>query len=106
MTTESRARAPGRLPWIVGVSAFLAIAAFFLLTEHRAHVLGALPYILILSCPVIHFLMHGRHGHGRRAGAAHEHAEDEHEGPIGSGRWPRSRSRRARPWSRWGAAPA
>jgi hypothetical protein len=24
---------------------FLAIAAFFLFTEHRAHVLGALPYI-------------------------------------------------------------
>jgi len=28
--------------------AFLAVAAFFLITEHRAHVLGALPYVLFL----------------------------------------------------------
>lgn len=43
--------------------AFLAIAAFFLLTEHRAHVLGALPYVLILLCPVLHLLLHGWHRH-------------------------------------------
>lgn len=43
--------------------AFLAIAAFFLITEHRAHVLGALPYVLFLLCPILHLLMHGRHRH-------------------------------------------
>jgi len=45
---------------------FLAIAAFFLLTEHTAHVFGALPYLLLLACPVMHLFMH--HGHG-----GHEH---------------------------------
>jgi hypothetical protein len=43
--------------------AFLAIAGFFLITEHTAHVLGALPYLLLLACPIIH-LFHGGHGHG------------------------------------------
>jgi hypothetical protein len=41
--------------------AFLAIAAFFLIMEHRAHVFGVLPYVLFLLCPVLHLLMHGRH---------------------------------------------
>jgi len=43
---------------------FAAIAGFFLWTEHRAHLLGALPYVLFLLCPLMH-LFHGRHGgHG------------------------------------------
>ena len=42
--------------------AFLAIAAFFLLTEHTAHVFGVLPYALLLLCPLLHVFMH--HGHG------------------------------------------
>jgi hypothetical protein len=45
--------------------AFLGIAAFFLLTEHGAHVWGLAPYLLLLACPLLHFFMHGRHGgHG------------------------------------------
>lgn len=39
----------------VGFCAFLAIAAFFLWEQHRAHVLGAVPYVLLLLCPFIHF---------------------------------------------------
>jgi hypothetical protein len=31
-------------------------------TEHTAHVLGALPFLLFLSCPLMHLFMH--HGHG------------------------------------------
>jgi hypothetical protein len=42
--------------------AFLAIAAFFLLSEHRAHALGLLPFLLILACPLLHVFMHGGHG--------------------------------------------
>jgi hypothetical protein len=41
---------------------FLAVAAFFLLTEHTAHVFGALPFLLILACPLMHVFMHGGHG--------------------------------------------
>lgn len=46
--------------------AFLAIAAFFLLSEHRAHALGLLPYLLLLACPLMHLLMHRGHGGGRK----------------------------------------
>ncbi len=60
--------------------AFLAIAAFFLITEHRAHLFGALPYLLLLACPLLH-LFHGHGGHGghenRNAGSSdtstHQH---------------------------------
>ena len=34
--------------------AFLGIAGFFLVTEHRAHVFGALLYLLLLECPLMH----------------------------------------------------
>lgn len=53
---------------------FLVIAAFFFLTEHRAHVFGLVPYLLLLACPLLHFLMHGRHGRhddGGRQGQGH-----------------------------------
>lgn len=43
--------------------AFLAIAVFLLLSEHRAHFLGALPLLLlIVACPLLHIFMHGGHG--------------------------------------------
>jgi len=46
---------------------FLVIAAFFLLTEHRAHLSAWFPYwpyLLLLACPLMHLFMHGGHGHG------------------------------------------
>ena len=44
---------------------FLLVAAFFLFSEHRAHALGILPFVLILACPLLHLFMHGGHGgHG------------------------------------------
>jgi hypothetical protein len=45
---------------------FLLVAGFYLLTEHTAHVFGALPYLLLLSCPLMHLFMH--HGHGGHHG--------------------------------------
>jgi hypothetical protein len=53
-----------RTPFGLAVCGFLAIAAFFLLTEHTAHVFGILPYLLLLACPLMHFMHHG-HGGGR-----------------------------------------
>ncbi len=44
--------------------AFLAIGGTLLFTEHRAHVLGVLPWLFILACPLMHVFMHGGHGHG------------------------------------------
>ncbi len=55
---ESRAF---QIPWEMGLCLFLAIAVFFLWQEHRAHILGFLPYALLLACPLIHLFMH--HGH-------------------------------------------
>ena len=49
---------------------FLGVAGFYLVTEHTAHVLGALPFLLFLSCPLMHLFMH--HGHGGHGG----HEED------------------------------
>lgn len=55
-------------PWAsknkLALIGFLAIAAYFLWTEHRAHVVQYLPYGLLLLCPLLH-LFHGGHGgHG------------------------------------------
>ena len=60
---------PDARPWFrsrsgVVLLAFLAIAAFFVVTEHTAHALGALPYLLLLACPLLH-LLHGGHGRGQ-----------------------------------------
>lgn len=58
--------------WIFWI--FAIIAAAFLISEHRAHVLGALPYVILLACPFMHMFMHGGHGghggHGNHGDAA------------------------------------
>ncbi len=43
--------------------AFLAIGAVYLIKEYASQALAALPYLLILLCPVMHLFMH-RGGHG------------------------------------------
>ena len=48
---------------------FALIAGYFLYTEHRAHLYGALPYVLLLLCPLMHYFHHG--GHGRHSGPSH-----------------------------------
>lgn len=47
---------------------FLGVAAFFLATEHTAHLFGALPFLLLGLCLVAHVFMHG--GHGEQDGQA------------------------------------
>lgn len=42
---------------------FALVALFFLVTEHRAHLYGWLPYLLLAACPLMH-LFHGHGGHG------------------------------------------
>ncbi|MGE0175100.1 MAG: DUF2933 domain-containing protein [Oligoflexales bacterium] len=49
------------------IVAALAILAFYLITEHKAHLYGALPYILLLVCPLMHLFMHGGHNHAPSA---------------------------------------
>lgn len=47
----------------IGYLAIGAVAGYYLLTEHLAHVLGVLPYLLVFACPLMHVFMHGGHGH-------------------------------------------
>lgn len=50
---------------------FILIALIMLVVEHRAHVLGWLPWLFLLACPLMHLFMHGGHGghgHGRTQG--------------------------------------
>ena len=44
---------------------FLLIAGFYLVTEHTAHLFGALPFVLLVSCLLMHLFMHHGHGGGR-----------------------------------------
>ncbi|OGA95513.1 MAG: hypothetical protein A3E79_10850 [Burkholderiales bacterium RIFCSPHIGHO2_12_FULL_61_11] len=51
--------------YAIGFVVIGAVAGYFLLTEHRAHFFGVLPYLLLLACPLMHLFMH--HGHGDHA---------------------------------------
>lgn len=53
---------------------FLAIAAYFLWTEHRAHMLQFLPYVLLLVCPLLHLLHGGHGGHGGSQSSHKDHS--------------------------------
>jgi hypothetical protein len=53
-----------------GLAVCLVLAALgaYLLITHTGHIISALPYILLLACPLMHFFGHGRHHrHGDRA---------------------------------------
>ena len=47
----------------IAFAVLAAAALFFLLTEHRAHFFGALPYLIVLACPLLHLVMHRGHSH-------------------------------------------
>lgn len=49
-------------PTYIGLFGFLVVIAFFLITEHTAHLMGILPWLLLMACPLMHIL-HGHH-HG------------------------------------------
>jgi hypothetical protein len=72
---DSHASPPSRPPaprWIrPAFFGFLAIAGFFLLVEHGAHLFGALPYVLIGAFFALHLGLHAGHRHGgHRYGAS------------------------------------
>lgn len=69
---------PRRGKWVL--IGFLAVAGFFLWTEHRAHLLGALPFLLLLACPLMHMFHHGHGSHG------HDHGNHEKSGDREPGR--------------------
>ncbi|MBO1905273.1 DUF2933 domain-containing protein [Microvirga sp. 3-52] len=54
------------LGWVVTLA--LAALGVYLFATHTGHILAALPYLLLLACPLMHLFMHAGHGHrhGRR----------------------------------------
>ena len=78
MNGYSRART------IIGLTGFLLIAAFFLRTEHRAHLFGVLPFLFLLACPLLHLFMHGGHGgHGSADDSPNRRGSNAHSGHRG-----------------------
>lgn len=62
---------------------FAAIALVLLWKEHSAHILGAIPYLFLLACPLMHLFMHGGHG---GHGAHHGHGGGAEPKPGGTSR--------------------
>lgn len=48
----------------IAVIGFALVAAFYVLREHWGHAFGALPYLILLACPLMHLFMHHGHAHG------------------------------------------
>lgn len=58
------------------------IGAFALITsweQHRDHILSAVPYLLLLACPLMHLFGHGGNG-------GHRSSDDQHSGHAGHSR--------------------
>lgn len=64
-----------RSNWVL--LAFLIIAGFYLITEHKAHAFGLLPFLILLACPLLHVFMHRGHGgHGDDSSpGSHDHGD-------------------------------
>jgi len=55
---------------------FAAIASLLLFSEHRAHIFGALIWLIPFSCIFLHMFMHGHHGRHH----IHEQHDADHGG--------------------------
>jgi hypothetical protein len=44
--------------WALGAGALV-----YLIAEHRPHLLGWIPYLIIAACPLMHLFMHRGHRH-------------------------------------------
>jgi len=55
------------LKWLVVAVGILGLA--LLVLRHWFHVLGVLPYLVLLTCPILHVIhrRHGAHGLGRHS---------------------------------------
>lgn len=58
---------PGLRRWLrsrtgLATLGLVALAGLLLVVDHWAHLFGALPYLLVLACPLLHLFGHGGHG--------------------------------------------
>jgi hypothetical protein len=54
--------------WKTMLIGLLAIASVFLILEHRAHLAGVLPYLLVLAAMFFCMFGHRHGGHGQDGG--------------------------------------
>lgn len=55
--------------WLVRILMFalLAVGGYYVIAEHGAHLWASWPLLILLACPLMHF-MHGGHGsHAKRS---------------------------------------
>ena len=71
-----------RSRYALGYLVIGAVAAYFLLTEHLAHVVGALPFLLLLACPLMHVFMH--HGHHHRDASSDPSEKNDGKNQMGA----------------------
>lgn len=62
------------LGWILSLG--LAALGAYLLAYHLNHVALALPYLLLMACPLMHLFGHGGHGHGHGHGGHRAQASE------------------------------
>ena len=68
-----------REPFKLVLVGFIVIAGFLLVTEHRAHLFGFLPFLFLLACPLMHlFMHHGHRGHGGHGDQARDKTGETH----------------------------
>jgi hypothetical protein len=54
----------------------LGVIGFYLVTEHHAHLLGVLPWLILLACPFLHFFMHRGHGSHNHSSRRNKEIDD------------------------------
>lgn len=75
-----------KIGWLV-FAGFGGVALFFLATEHTAHFFGALPFLLVAACPLMHLFHH--HGHRHDGDHGHRDPADRPASPQDSSHDPR-----------------
>ncbi len=56
----------------------LLVGGYLWFNGHQQHLLGALPYLFLLACPLMHLLGHGGHGAKAASDAADKASGHEH----------------------------
>lgn len=84
-THENDTSSPGWLFSRTGIATLVALSVigFLIYTGHGAHLLGILPYLLILICPLMHIFMHGGHSHHHKDGAEAKPEDKNHQNKGG-----------------------
>lgn len=57
-----------RLPWWVVAAIVTGAGLLLFWDQHRSHLLAALSWLLLIACPLLHFVMHRNHSHRSKGG--------------------------------------